>query len=507
MSVREYIGARYVPLFADPIEWDNTKSYEPLTIVYHQGNSYTSRQAVPSGIAITNEQYWALTGNYNAQIEAYRAEVQQFSDDIHDIEALLPSTDFSSENTVKDAIDALNTAFDSRLDDVEANGWVTSSRIASGAVTTGKIDSNAVTTAKIDDLAVTTTKINDMAVSTNKIADNAVTTDKIADNSITKSKIVNDDIFLIFGDSWCDFENFPDWSIEVNDILGCGEIKNYGEGGGCFVYDTNHLIASQITLANSELTAQEKANVKYIMIMAGVNDHHPFPANGLYTAIDNALTQCKQNYPNAIIQWFPTSCAPDYDNSNGPKWLHCQSTFWYVVGRRGAGSGYDERSNRFAFPSCGIGFYFNGNSAANQYFNSTKLHLNAYGLHAIVPAILEGYGKLNTPYCSGYHWGQGTGRMLSGEVTPQTFTIHGDFSSTSPATFSQNIGEKILLAMAYDKAEEMFVEHHNPSFVIFGCTDGNASLIDYVSVKPNSDFTNAVFEPRSQSSGVRYLFW
>ena len=66
MSVREYIGARYVPLFADPIEWDITKSYEPLTIVYNQGNSYTSRQAVPSGIAITNENFWALTGNYNA---------------------------------------------------------------------------------------------------------------------------------------------------------------------------------------------------------------------------------------------------------------------------------------------------------------------------------------------------------------------------------------------------------------------------------------------------------
>lgn len=78
MAVREYVGARYVPLFADPIEWSNTRTYEPLTIVENKGNSYTSRQFVPLGIDISNEDYWALTGNYNAQVEQYRQEVQAF---------------------------------------------------------------------------------------------------------------------------------------------------------------------------------------------------------------------------------------------------------------------------------------------------------------------------------------------------------------------------------------------------------------------------------------------
>lgn len=82
MSVREYIGARYVPLFADPIDWDSTKTYEPLTVVYNQGNSYTSRQYVPAGIDISNDTYWARTGNYNAQIEQYRSEVATFDDRI-----------------------------------------------------------------------------------------------------------------------------------------------------------------------------------------------------------------------------------------------------------------------------------------------------------------------------------------------------------------------------------------------------------------------------------------
>lgn len=74
-GVRQYVGARYVPVFADPLEWSDQREYEPLTIVTYQGNSYTSRQSVPVGIDIGNATYWAETGNYNAQVEAYRQEV------------------------------------------------------------------------------------------------------------------------------------------------------------------------------------------------------------------------------------------------------------------------------------------------------------------------------------------------------------------------------------------------------------------------------------------------
>lgn len=75
----QYIGQRYVPIFGrkgeDTIAWDNSAPYEPLTIVLHAGNSYTSRQYVPTGADINDERYWANTGNYNAQIEQYRHDV------------------------------------------------------------------------------------------------------------------------------------------------------------------------------------------------------------------------------------------------------------------------------------------------------------------------------------------------------------------------------------------------------------------------------------------------
>ena len=86
MAVTQYIGARYVPLFADPMQWDSTRTYEPLTVVYNGGNSYTSRQYVPAGIQIDDDSYWALTGNYNAQIEQYRAEVKQYDGRITAVE-------------------------------------------------------------------------------------------------------------------------------------------------------------------------------------------------------------------------------------------------------------------------------------------------------------------------------------------------------------------------------------------------------------------------------------
>lgn len=77
-GVREYVGARYVPVFANPPEWDDTRGYEPLTIVLHEGNSFTSAQYVPSGVDIKNTEYWLETGNWNAQVEAYRQEVLRF---------------------------------------------------------------------------------------------------------------------------------------------------------------------------------------------------------------------------------------------------------------------------------------------------------------------------------------------------------------------------------------------------------------------------------------------
>lgn len=78
----QYIGARYVPKFADPLEWDGAKAYENLIIVTHNNESYTSRCPVPPGIDITNERYWAKTGAYNAQLEQLKEGVSDLSSQV-----------------------------------------------------------------------------------------------------------------------------------------------------------------------------------------------------------------------------------------------------------------------------------------------------------------------------------------------------------------------------------------------------------------------------------------
>lgn len=95
---RQYIGARYVPLFADPIEWDNLRSYEGLTIVTYQGTSYTSKKNVPVGVELDNKEYWVATGNYNSQVENYRKEVSEVKETLGDVISYLSVEYFKGKN-------------------------------------------------------------------------------------------------------------------------------------------------------------------------------------------------------------------------------------------------------------------------------------------------------------------------------------------------------------------------------------------------------------------------
>lgn len=78
---RQYVGARYVPKVMG--EWNKALRYEALSIVTYAGNSFTSKIPVPPNIDISNGTYWVNTGNYNAQVEAYRKETAQLKSDLN----------------------------------------------------------------------------------------------------------------------------------------------------------------------------------------------------------------------------------------------------------------------------------------------------------------------------------------------------------------------------------------------------------------------------------------
>ena len=83
MSIRQYIGARYVTKIyentIDPAsaEWQASINYEPLTLVTYNNGSYLSKKDVPASVGnpADNPTYWVQTGFYNGQIAQLQNDV------------------------------------------------------------------------------------------------------------------------------------------------------------------------------------------------------------------------------------------------------------------------------------------------------------------------------------------------------------------------------------------------------------------------------------------------
>lgn len=124
-----YTGMRYVPVFADPPEWSSANTYEPLEIITHKGNSYTSKTFVPVGVDILDPQYWVLTGNYNAQVEQYRQDVADVSDQISAANANISKINTQIDE-IETEIDEIETEIRDGIYLCLGDSWVSEGTIA-----------------------------------------------------------------------------------------------------------------------------------------------------------------------------------------------------------------------------------------------------------------------------------------------------------------------------------------------------------------------------------------
>lgn len=81
-------------------QWSSTKTYTRNRLVYHtNGNSYVARKDVPAGTAITNVEYWQLSGSRGVDGDVTTAAM----------DAAIEYAVAQSENALQNQIDGINS--------------------------------------------------------------------------------------------------------------------------------------------------------------------------------------------------------------------------------------------------------------------------------------------------------------------------------------------------------------------------------------------------------------
>ena len=261
-----YIGNRYVPIFADPVEWSASREYEPLTIVLHNGYSYTSKKMVPLNTNISNTEFWALTGNYNAQVEQYRREVAEVAEDVTDLQG--------DVEQIQTNVSGLSTTVSGLANDVA--GAETDITALHRRVTSAENNITSINTA----LGNITTKVNNL------------------DRSINFSTVI------MIGDSYLEGYS-PDGNVNgwgdrlagfLGKTIGTTAYKYYK--GGCG-FGTTVDSKNFNTLTNDAYTAlADQANsVGAVIYVGGANE----PTNLTAAPVYNTLNNAKAKFTNAKI--------------------------------------------------------------------------------------------------------------------------------------------------------------------------------------------------------------
>lgn len=263
-GVRQYVGARYVPVFADPLEWSGTRGYEPFTVVLHEGNSYTSRQSVPVGIDIGNTAYWAETGNYNAQIDAYRQEVLAF------------------DGRIAANANAISAEARARADgDSALDGRITANANAISAEAQARADGDSALALRVDNFEKQTPMQGESGR-------NAV----------------------FIGDSFmAPTTSYPQKLAYFTSQLMGWSMYNYAYGGSGWVDEAGAAMNfyHQIQKAAQQI-AIPVGSVDYVVIGGGFNDWNdptPLTYNQLYSAALRTIKEARAQFPNAQIIAIP----------------------------------------------------------------------------------------------------------------------------------------------------------------------------------------------------------
>ena len=283
--------------FADPLQWNITKQYEAYTIVfdYDSETSYISKRPVPSGVNISNADYWVVLGPLLVDGQA-RESIAQI---LHFITNVYESG--STATAVRHTGDYLIVNGSLYVVTQDINTGETYSidyNIAFTTVENMIADCFPIDTDQISDDAITTDKLATGSVTTGKLAVGSVTTAKIADHTVNKTKMV-DDKYIFIGDSY-NKDYHHSWGEKIVAKLGLTV------GVNCWLSATsggsmgNGLIYTDVNTLIGTMTTDEKNSITKIAMVFGVNDWH-FTAEEIATGTSNLENLLVANFPNAEL--------------------------------------------------------------------------------------------------------------------------------------------------------------------------------------------------------------
>lgn len=437
MTVTQVIGARYVPLFSEPIDWDNTKTYEPLTIVYYGGNSYTSKQAVPKGIDITNTNYWALTGNYNAQIEQYRKEVTAFDGRIGaNTDAIAAETTRATgaEKKNADAIAANTTAINSNTAMLNATAQSPLKTL---------IDANTTANAEHANMLDGTADSGLKSLIDKNTNSNTTQDAQLAGTSDSglKTLIEEKPYVIVLGDSWSSSDVSNLWVNQLTEF----NMLNFAVGGAAWTFGTTILQQLNNAISSVASNSINVSKIKKIIVYSGANDYRSSQPISVPDGVKNAINTFKTTKAASTLAKVPivfcmTSARLDVNDTAGNANVS-HNNFKYFAAEycnylTSLGFAVDYKSYLWCMNN------YNGSSFTDNWI-SDNLHPSETGQNIIASkmrAVIEGNSTVSriTKYVNNYNSDKGFRLTGNATIEDGLLTFTGAITADSASKFNSN---------------------------------------------------------------------
>ena len=317
---KEFINNNVIK-YANPIGWNITTQYEANTVVTDvNGNAYISSQPVPSGVNITNTEYWSKIGNFDAlwtsvkegittadegagttasaprtagdlvwvQDKLLKVTAPMIAGDSYVIGSNCILTDMDDElKALRSYIQTLSESIQAAIQE-EANAREQADENLGNTLTAAYTEADAAIT---EAYTAADTAITDAYTAADDALNDRITDLEETVSTTIRNVITISDSYGLRGDTpWTTL--FPTYVGDIDNYY------TYSEGSAGFNRqgDRNHTF---LTLLQAHMTDFDPETITDIIVGGGAND--ALAVNGLLNAVVAFCEYVHENFPKAKI--------------------------------------------------------------------------------------------------------------------------------------------------------------------------------------------------------------